>query len=443
MKIHLSATEKIAAGFALIILMGALLLMLPFSSRDGHSIRFLEALFTATSATCVTGLVVFDTWTQFTFFGQFILLLLIEIGGLGFMTVMVLFYFFMRKRISLQERGLISESISSMQVGGVVRLTKRVLIGTAVIELSAACLLAVRFCPRFGFWQGLWYGLFHSVSAFCNAGFDLMGQVEPYSSFVSYVGDWLINLVISLLIIIGGIGFVVWGDLWDNGLHIRRWSLHTKLMLSSTAILIFGGAALFLLTERGASMAGLSLGQRVLASLFQSVTCRTAGFNTIDIASLSGAGSLVTTLLMFVGAGPGSTGGGIKVTTAAVVLLSVIGYSKGKITTDAFHQRVDSDSTRRAFCSAVFAALLALGGALIILLAQNLPIRDVILEVFSALGTVGLSTGITRQLVPLSRIVIILLMYSGRVGSLTVILSVSENRSQSKTANPIGKVIIG
>ena len=443
MKIRFSATLKIAVGFALIILMGALLLMLPIASRDGHSIRFLEALFTATSATCVTGLVVFDTWTQFTFLGQLIILTLIQVGGLGFMTVLVLFYFFLKKRISLRERGLISESISAMQVGGVVRLTKRVLIGTAVIELSAACLLAIRFCPRFGFWQGLWYGLFHAVSAFCNAGFDLMGRVEPYCSLVPYVGDWLVNLVIMLLIITGGIGFVVWSDLWDNGLHIKRWSLHTKIMLSATFILIFGGAALFSITERSASMAGLSAGQRGWASLFQSVTSRTAGFNTVDTASLSGAGSLVTTLLMFIGAGPGSTGGGIKVTTAAVVLLTVISFGKGKSSTDAFHHRIDSDSTHRAFCGAAFAALFALTGALIILIAQNLPLRDVILEVFSALGTVGLSTGITRQLVPLSRLVIILLMYSGRVGSLTVILSVSENRSQTKTTNPIGKVIIG
>ena len=442
-KFRPTATQIIAFGFAVIILTGALLLMLPAANRDGAPIPFLDALFTAASATCVTGLVVYDTWTQFTLFGQAVILLLIQIGGLGFMTVAVLISLALRKRIGLRERELMSESLSSLHIGGIIRLARRVLIGTAVLEGVGALLLALRFCPRFGFWRGVWYGIFHAVSAFCNAGFDLMGCLEPYSSLTCFRGDPLVNAVILLLIVSGGIGFVVWGDLWDNRGHVRRYLLHTKIMLAGTAILILGGAALFFFMEADASMAGLSIPERVLASLFQAVTPRTAGFNTIDVASLSGGGSLLTILLMFIGAGPGSTGGGIKISTAAVMLLSVGAYARGREDINVFHRRIDPALSRRAFCTATFYFLLTLLAALVILQAQSLPVRDVLLEVFSAIGTVGLSTGITRSLNALSKLVVILLMYSGRVGSLTVILSVSERQGRRTLVNPTEKIIVG
>jgi len=442
-KLRLTATQTIATNFALIILIGTLLLMLPIANKSGEFIPFLNALFTATSATCVTGLVIYDTWSQFTIFGQLVIMLLIQIGGLGFMTMVVLFFMVLKKRIGLRERELITESVNSMQIGGIIRLVRQILIGTAAIELTGALLLATRFCPRFGFWQGIWYGLFHAVSSFCNAGFDLMGQIKPYSSLTYFADDLTVNLTVMALIVIGGIGFVLWNDLLNNKLHFWRYSLHTKIMLVGTAILIFGTAAILLLTERGASMAGMTFSERILASLFQSVTPRTAGFNTVDTGSMSSAGTLITMVMMFVGAGPGSTAGGIKITTAAIMLLSIISYSRGHNDMNVFRRRIDQLLMRRAFCTAVFYFLMAITGALVITIAQDLPLKDVLFEAFSALGTVGLSTGITRDLITISRIVIILLMYSGRVGSLTVILSVSERQVKTELANPTEKIIVG
>lgn len=440
---RMSAAQAIALGFALIILIGTLLLMLPISNKSGDSISFLNALFTSTSTTCVTGLVVFDTWSQFTIFGQIVILILIQIGGLGFMTFAVLFSFALKKRIGLRERTFLTNSFSSLKIGGIIKLVRRILIGTLIFELGGMILLAIRFCPYFGFWPGIWYSVFHSISAFCNAGFDLMGVLGPYSSLAPFAGDVLVNVVIMILIVVGGIGFIVWNDIISNGLRWRKYSLHTKVILSTTFILIIGSAMVFLITEGNASMIGMSSSNKVLASFFQAITSRTAGFNTINVSTLSNTGTLLTIILMFIGAGPGSAAGGIKISTFAVMILAVISYMRGKEDVDVFQRRIEPQIVRRAFTSTVFYFVLAMCGVAIISSVELFPLKDVFFEVFSALGTVGLSMGITSSLGIVSKVVIIILMYSGRISSLTLIIAVAKNRRKILLRNPVDKVIIG
>ncbi len=439
---RLSPTQYIALGFAVIILVGALLLMLPLSNRNGQSIPFLNALFTAVSATCVTGLSVYDVWTQFTGLGHTVILVLVQIGGLGFMTLAVLFAFAMKKRIGLRHRTFLSEAISVDQIGGIVRLIRRILVGTLVFEGVGALLLAIRFVPKMGFWSGLWYGVFHSVTAFCNAGFDLMGRFEPGSSLITVAGDWLINIVIMALILIGGIGFSVWSDLYDNRLHWRKYSLHTKFVLTLSLIFVVLPAVAFFFTERDAAMAGMGTSDRVLASLFQSVTTRTAGFCSVNNGDLSSGGKVLTMLLMFIGGAPGSTAGGVKISTFAVTILAIVGYIRGRDDINIFDRRLDKAIVNRSFCTLLFNLSLAVCGIFIILAAQPLPMEDVLFEVFSAIGTVGLSTGITAQLSAVSKVVIMTLMYAGRVGSLAVLVTAIEPRSSNRLRNPVGKIIV-
>lgn len=437
-----SAAQVMAFGFAAIILLGGLLLMLPVCNRSGQSIPFLNALFTSTSATCVTGLVVYDTYTQFTFWGQLVILLLIEIGGLGFMTVALLFSMALGRRIGLKERSLLAETVSAMQIGGVVRLLRHVLLGTLFFEGAGAALLSFRFIPEFGLARGIWYGVFHAVSAFCNAGFDLMGVRAPFSSLTGYAGDPLVILTIASLIIIGGLGFIVWDDLRACGRHWRRYALHTKVVLACTGALILGGTLLMLLLEHGASLAGLRDGKRLLAAFFQAVTPRTAGFNSVDLARLGHGGRLLITLLMFVGASPGSTAGGVKTTTLAVVLASLSSYLRGRRDVNLFHYQIEPQVVRRAYCSMTLYTLLILGGSFV-LTAQGAAAERAVFETVSAIGTVGLSLGLTPFLPALSRLALILLMYAGRVGSLSVFMAVTEARQPDILQNPVGKITIG
>ena len=320
----LTQAQIIALGYFLVIAAGTLILMLPIATKSGEMATPLTALFTATSATCVTGLVVVDTASYWSLFGQCIILLMIQVGGLGFMTIGVLFAMFLNKKISLKTRGILQESMNTNQVGGVVRLVRKALIGTAVIEMAGALLLMIRFIPEFGFARGIYFGIFHAVSAFCNAGFDLMGTSKgPYSSFTAYADDALINVTIMALIVVGGIGFFVWDDICHNKFHIKKYKLHTKIVLSCTAILIVGGALFIYLFEKDGLMAGMSAREAVLTSAFSSVTARTAGFNTIDTAGLTTSSKMLTVLLMFIGGSPGSTAGGIKTTTIVVLLIYV------------------------------------------------------------------------------------------------------------------------
>ena len=440
---HVSQTQFIAYGFFCIIITGTLLLMLPFASRDGQSEPFLNCLFTATSASCVTGLVVADTWSQWSLFGQLVILAMIQIGGLGFITVGVFISIVLRRKIGLKERGLMMESVNTLQIGGVVRLAKKIIIGTCIFEGTGAVLLAIRFIPQFGFLRGLFYGIFHSISAFCNAGFDLMGGQTPYSSFVAYYDDWLVNLVIMSLIIIGGIGFIVWDDLSRNKLHFRKYMLQTKIVLVTTAILVFGGGLLFYLLERNHLLVGMNTSGKILTSLFSSVTARTAGFNTTDTAALTDGSKLLTIILMFIGGSPGSTAGGIKTTTLVVLLLCVHSNIKQTYGINIFGRRLENDAVKRAGTILTINLLLAVTASLAIMAIQPLGFSDILFETFSAIGTVGMTTGITRALHPVSRCIIILLMYCGRIGSLSFALAFVQSKRKPHVQQPAEAINIG
>ncbi|MDD4075427.1 MAG: potassium transporter TrkG [Eubacteriales bacterium] len=438
---QIRAAQLLAAGFALIIVLGALLLSLPAASRDHIGIPALNALFTSASATCVTGLVLYDTWTQFSMFGQAVILLLIQIGGLGFMTVVILFPLFIGKRIGLRERDLLAESVGAAQIGGVIRLVRRMLLLTFLFELLGAGILCLRFIPLLGFADGLWTSVFHAVSAFCNAGFDLTGRFAPSSSLLFFGEDSLVLLTIASLIVAGGIGFIVWNDLIERRFHPRALTLHSRAALLATASLLLCGTIFFLLSERDGQLAGMDMHKRLLAAFFQSVTPRTAGFNSLRMDALSETGKLGTILLMFVGAAPGGTGGGVKVTTLAVAAAAVSASLGGREDATLGNYRLLPETQRRAFCTVTFYLALAFAGVCTLCM-QGVALADALFECFSAIGTVGLSTGVTASLQPVSKLALILLMYAGRVGSLTVFLAIASGTTK-KLKNPVGKIIVG
>jgi trk system potassium uptake protein len=442
-KVRFSLQRAMALGFAFIILLGSLLLALPIASKDGGSLRYVDALFTATSATCVTGLVVKDTYTQFTLFGQAVIIMLIQVGGLGFISMTIFFLMVAGKKVNLKERSLLMEANNTFHIGGAVKFAKRVLIGTAFFEMTGAFLLCLRFIPRFGPAKGVWFGIFHAISAFCNAGFDLLGEKEPFTSLARYSRDPLVVLVIAALIVCGGLGFIVWDDLTHHRFRVWSCALHTKVVLMATTALIVGGTVLFLILENQHTLAGMQPGEKILNALFQAITPRTAGFNIIDQAKLSEGGSVLTMLLMFIGASPGSTGGGIKTSTMTVILLASIAYARSRHDINIYGRRLEDGLVSRAFCSVFIYLSLMMIGVMAVLLNQNLPMQNVFFEAFSAIGTVGLSTGITRQLTVASRIAVILLMYSGRVGSLTLAMALSVGRPSSALRNPQEKIAIG
>lgn len=419
------------------------MLMSPMASRDGKVTDFLSALFTATSSTCVTGLVVYDTWLHWSTFGQFIILTLIQIGGLGFITISVGFAMAFQQKIGLRERDRIKESVNALELGGIVKLTKKILMGTLLFEGIGAVLLAIRFIPKYGPVKGIFFGIFHSVSAFCNAGFDLMGGQGSYSSFVNYVGDPLVNIVLMVLIVIGGLGFVVWNDITTKRFQWKKFSLNTKLVICATALLIFGGAFFLFLFEQGNTLHGLSTGEQILASLFGSVTARTAGFNTVDTGALRPESKFLTIILMFIGGSPGSTAGGIKTTTFVVVVLYVVSNLRGESGCNIFHRRISDDVIKKA--SMIFCLNLTLGvfSTLAIMATSSLELSDVLFEVYSAISTVGMTTGITRDLNEIGRVIIILLMYCGRIGSMTFVLSLVQKPDNKKLILPAEKITIG
>ena len=441
----MSAQGVIALGFAAIIALVTLLLMLPASSRAGTWTDPLTALFTATSAVCVTGLVVVDTATHWSVFGRCVLLAGIQIGGLGVMTVIALAAMMMNRRIGLRQRTLLVESVATLHIGGIVRLVRRALYGTLLLELAGALLLALRFVPLLGPGRGVFYAVFHAVSAFCNAGFDLMGTVTgPFSSLESFVSDPLVNLVAVSLILLGGLGFFVWDDLIENKFRFRRLQLHTRVVLVITPVIVLVPACLFYVFEAGASMAGMGTGTRVLASLFSAVTPRTAGFDTAPTTELSPAGSLLTILLMLTGGNPGSTAGGAKTTTMLVLLLLAVSILRREEDIRLFGRRLPEDLMRRACSIVIIYVTLALLATLAICAAQpELALKDVIIEVFSAINTVGMSTGVTRQLGTFARLIIILLMYAGRLGSLTFALLIARHPSPSPLRCPQERILIG
>ena len=438
-RVHLNAVQTLTIGFACLILAGAVLLMLPISSRSGQPIPFLDALFTSASASCVTGLVLYDTWTQFTFFGQAVLLVLIQVGGLGFMTLSILVAILLHRRVGLHQRSVLMDTVGALQVGGVVRLTRRALLVTAAWEGTGAVLLAVWFCPRYGLGRGLWMAVFHAVSAFCNAGFDLLGTG---ASLTTEAGEPLLNLVIMALIVAGGLGFLVWDDVLVNRFYFRRYRLHSKLVLTGTAALLVVGTVLFYIVEGDHAFAGVPTGQRLLMAAFQSVTCRTAGFNTADLMALSQAGILISMALMFIGAGSGSTGGGIKVNTFAVLLLGIRARALRKDDVNVFHRRLEADTIQQAFSSVSIFALTCLLGCLVLCL-EGVRVDDALFEAVSAIGTVGLTHGVTPTLKAASKVTITLLMFAGRVGSLSVAMAMTRDRPHPKVRNVPEKILIG
>ena len=440
---RLSKVQIIALSFLGIILVGTLLLLLPIATREGQSTSLLDAAFTAVSATCVTGLIVHDTFSHWTLFGQLVILLMIQLGGLGLMAFSVTFSLLLRRKIGLKERGILQESVNTLQIGGVVKLVRQLLFGTLIFEGIGALLLAIRFVGDFGVGKGLYYGVFHSISAFCNGGFDLMGVREPGSSMTYYAGDPLVNLTLIFLIMIGGIGFLVWDDLLKNKWHFRRYRLHTKIVLSMSAVLLLGGALMFFVLESDGILAGEPVGKQILVSLFQSATTRTAGFNTADTAALRDSSKLWMAMLMFTGGNPGSTAGGIKTTTLAVLLIylrSTLRRTKGA---EIFGRRLEEDVVKRAAAILTLSLLLDLFGTLILTAVEQLPLADVLFEVVSALGTVGISVGITGSLKTVSKLILMLLMYCGRMGSLTFALIFTENRQTSPAQKPTERIPVG
>ncbi|MGL5440659.1 MAG: TrkH family potassium uptake protein [Filifactoraceae bacterium] len=432
---------SIVKGFMCVILIGALLLNTTFATVNGETPGFLNALFTSTSAVCVTGLVVVDTGTYWNIFGKMVILLLIQIGGIGFMSLTTLSALLLGKKISLRERILIQESLSQTDLSGIVKLNKHIMIGTLCVEGIGAILLATQFVPQFGITKGIFYSIFHSISAFCNAGFDLLGG---FKSLTEYTSNYVINFTIMGLIVVGGLGFTVLFDIIKKK-KIRRLNMHSKLVLSVTAFLILVGAIFFFIMEwkNPSTMGNMSMTDKVVASLFQSISPRTAGFNTIDQAALTNASKLGTILLMFIGGAPTSTAGGIKVTTIIVLILATYTLIKGYRDVEIFKKRISFSSVNKAL--AVFSMVLSLVllGVMGLCIAQpNVDFLDLLYETVSAIGTVGLTTGITSSLNMLSKVILITLMFVGRVGVLTVLIAVTSKDRKLAYQLPEEKVII-
>ncbi len=440
---RLSNIQIIAVGFFLIAIIGTVLLMLPLSSAEGEWTSPLVALFTSVSASCVTGLVLVDTATHWSLFGQIVILVLIQLGGLGFMSVATFFLSFTKKHINLRKRSIMAESINTAHISGLKKITRKIIIGTAIFEGAGAVLLSFRFIKDFGLVKGIWYSVFHSVSAFCNAGFDLMGVNEEFCSLVAYSDNLLVNTVLIILITAGGIGFLVWDDLLKNKLRFRSYQLHTKLVLSVSIILTLGGALLFGLFEKDGALMGKSLKEQILICLFSSVTCRTAGFNTVDFSSLGGATVLMMCSLMFVGGSSGSTAGGVKTTTVAVIFCNLVASLRGLARPRVFGRTFEAETHKKAVTVCTFNLLLICTGIMIISALQKFPLQDIMFEVFSAMGTVGMTTGITRDLSVVSKILIIFLMYAGRVGSISFALALLEKKAQPAVQYPKEAITVG
>ncbi|MCL1917868.1 MAG: potassium uptake protein, TrkH family [Peptococcaceae bacterium] len=442
----LSPARVMVLGFLALILLGALLLELPISSRDGVSVPFMTALFTSTSATCITGLAVTDTAQTWSFFGQTVILCLIQIGGLGFMSITTIFFFIMNKNIGLSQRLLIVNSLNLKDMQGVVRLVRHVLIGTFVFEGVGAVVLWLRFLPEYGVWKGLGMGVFHSVSAFCNAGFDVMGDTGAFSSLTAYTGDAAVSITVMALIFIGGLGFFVWEDVWRNR-RFRKLHLHSKLVLTVSLGLVALGWVFFYITERTnpETLGAMSFPDAALASLFQAVTPRSGGLCTLDQASFTGVSMMMTMLLMLIGGSAGSTAGGIKNVTAGILFLSAISSLQGKSRLSVFGRTVPAPQIVGALSIllVVLTAILA-GSSAIALIQPELPFSGILFETLSAIATCGLSLGITPSLGPASMAIMILFMFFGRVGIITLGMAAFRNRGNvEKTKYPDTWIMMG
>ncbi|WP_294363433.1 TrkH family potassium uptake protein [uncultured Clostridium sp.] len=439
-KTKLNGVQILALGFLAVIIIGAVILSLPISSRSGEPTNFLDAIFTSTSAVCVTGLITLDTSTHWSTFGQTVIMALIEIGGLGFMSFTVLISLILGKKITLRERLVMQEAMNTFSIQGLVRMVKYVLIFTVSVQFFGALLLSTQFVPEYGIIKGFFYSIFHSISAFCNAGFDLFG-----TSLVGYSNNTVVILVISALIIIGGLGFTVLLELYDFK-GIKKLSLHAKIVIITTLILIFGGTLLMLLFEHKnpQTIADMNIKDKLLNSFFASVTPRTAGFNSISTSGMTLASKILTVILMLIGGSPGSTAGGLKTVTCAILVLTVISVIRGREDTEVFGRRLTKEIVYKSFIIVFIGLSLVIGVTMILSYTEvGASFIDLLYETSSALGTVGLTLGLTPNLSSLGKIFIMIMMYLGRVGPLTVMLALTRKRKKSGYKYPEGKILIG
>jgi len=437
--------QILALGFAIVILIGAILLSLPIASQSGEITPFIDCIFTSTSAVCVTGLVTLDTGTYWTYFGKTVIMLLIETGGLGFMSVATLVFFFLGKRITLKERMVMQEAMNVNSLQGLVKMVKYVLIFTFSVEGIGAVLFATQFIPEFGVAKGIYYSVFHAVSAFCNAGFDLMGN---FKSVTAYANNSVVILTISALIAIGGLGFYVWLEIY-NYKGTKRLSLHSRVVIYSTIFLIVSGAILMFIFEmrNPNTMQGMSVKGKILSSIFASVSPRTAGFNSIQLDKMTPAGNFLTIILMFIGGSPGSTAGGIKTATAVVLFMTVMSVVRGREDTEIFQKRINKEVVYKSLVITVLGLLIVVVVTMVLSITEspNIPFEYFLYEATSAFATVGLTLGLTTKLTLVGKIIITLTMYAGRVGPLTIILALAKNKKvKSGTIRyPEDKILIG
>ncbi len=434
----LTAGRIIILGFLAVVIVGAILLMLPISSNERVFTPFLDALFTSTSATCVTGLIVYDTATYWSLFGQAVILVLVQIGGMGVVTLAVAISSIAGRKIGLMQRSTMQESIAAPHVGGMVRLTRYILKVIFITEAVGAVIMAPVFCRDFGIGKGIWYAVFHSITAFCNAGFDLMGVNQQFSSLTYYSSNIIINVVIMLLVILGGIGFLTWNDVQTNGIHFKRYKMQTKVILVTSGLLILLPAIFFFFAE----FTHLPVKERILASLFQAVSPRTAGFNTVDLSALSQSGIVIMSILMLIGGSPGSTAGGSKTTTFAVLIASAISVFRKKENAEIFKRRIDNAIVKKASAILMLFLTMLTGGTVFISLYEGISFTDSLFEVASAIGTVGLTVGITPDLSTPSHIMLIIMMFAGRVGGLTLFFAAVSNKKNNAKL-PLEDITVG
>lgn len=441
----ISPMKIILGGYCTVIFFGTLLLALPFATKGPGSTGITDCFFTATSATCVTGLIRFDTFTHWTLFGQLVILLLIQIGGVGFMTVAVMALIFAHKKISLSQRALMQNSVSAPHLGDIVHMTKFIAGGTLIVEGIGALLLSFAFVPRFGVAKGIYFAIFHSISAFCNGGFDLMGGTTgEFSSLTGYMSSWYVNIVIMLLIFVGGLGFFVWYDVGAKKGRFKRFNLQSKLVLTISSFLVFfGAAALFVLEFNSSATEGLTVGEKICAALFQSVSARTAGFNTIDLSVMSEAGKFVMIILMLIGGSTGSTAGGMKTTTVYVLCASISATFFHRKNIEAFGRRLDENIIRTATCVFMIYIIGVNGSAVLISAVEGIPMVTALFETVSAMATVGLSFGVTPTVGMFSKMLLAFLMICGRVGSITMLLAFSSNKNYVSSRLAMEKVQVG
>ena len=439
----LSHIQIIALGYFLITLAGTLLLMLPFATQSGVSAPFGTAIFTSVSASCVTGLILENTVTYWSVFGQIVILALIQLGGLGYMTIATVFYRLIIRKHGLREKVIMAESINTTRMNNFSSLIKKIFLGSIIIEFTGAVLLSIRFISIFGWAKGIYYGVFHSISAFCNAGFDLLGSPTPFNSLTSFNNDPLVILVISALVIIGGLGFLVWDDISLKRFRFKKLNLHSKIVLTVSAVLLGLGTLLFFIFENNKLFSDMSFSSKLLNSFFSAVTPRTAGFNTVDIASLSEASKLLTVILMFIGGSSGSTAGGIKTTSLFVIFAFIASKVRGRDSISAFNKSIKDEFLHKALLVSTINMSLALTGTFIIAAVEPASLSNIFVETFSAISTVGLTAGLTSSLGVVSQIVLMILMFCGRVGSVSFAAALFEKRNPAPITYPAESITVG